>query len=62
MPHAYTDRTVYYGDLHNHCGSSYGHGSLEGIVNLSRGRAIEKVQKLGEARRVALLSPSPGCR
>ncbi len=57
MPHAYTDRTVYYGDLHNHCGSSYGHGSLEGIVNLSRGRAIEKVQKLGEARRVALLSP-----
>jgi len=36
MPHAYTDRTVYYGDLHNHCGSSYGHGSLEDAYRNAR--------------------------
>ncbi len=25
----YDRLSVYYGDLHNHCGISYGHGSLE---------------------------------
>ncbi len=26
---AYDGLHAYYGDLHNHCGISYGHGSLE---------------------------------
>ena len=29
LPPAYQDLHVYYGDLHNHCNISYGHGDLE---------------------------------
>ena len=25
----YKELNIYYGDLHNHCGISYGHGSIE---------------------------------
>ncbi|MBN1247104.1 MAG: DUF3604 domain-containing protein [Anaerolineae bacterium] len=32
----YDDLNVYYGDLHNHCGISYGHGSLEDAFKNAR--------------------------
>ena len=36
MTHAYADNTIFYGDLHNHCGISYGHGSLEDAYRNAR--------------------------
>lgn len=35
-PHAYERLSAYYGDLHNHCGLSYGHGSLEAALHNAR--------------------------
>lgn len=36
MPGAYEGLTAYYGDLHNHCGISYGHGSLDDAYRNAR--------------------------
>jgi len=33
---AYQNLKAYYGDIHNHCGISYGHGSLEDALNNAR--------------------------
>ncbi|MGB0582458.1 MAG: hypothetical protein ACPGVU_22425, partial [Limisphaerales bacterium] len=33
---AYQDLRVLYGDMHNHCGISYGHGSLEDALSNAR--------------------------
>ncbi|MFO7631763.1 MAG: DUF3604 domain-containing protein, partial [Caldilinea sp.] len=35
-PHAYRQLAVYYGDLHNHCGLSYGRGSLDAALHNAR--------------------------
>lgn len=32
----YQNQNVYYGDMHNHCGISYGHGSLEDALSNAR--------------------------
>lgn len=32
----YRDLTVYYGDLHNHCDMSYGHGTLQDAIHNAR--------------------------
>ena len=34
----YEEMRLYFGDLHNHCGISYGHGSLEDALNNARER------------------------
>lgn len=36
MNEAYAGLTAYYGDLHNHCGISYGHGSLHDAFRNAR--------------------------
>jgi len=36
MPGAYEGLTAFYGDLHNHCGVSYGHGSLDDAYRNAR--------------------------
>ena len=33
---AYEGLSAYYGDLHNHCAISYGHGSLEEALRNAR--------------------------
>ncbi|MEZ4719330.1 MAG: hypothetical protein R2851_25060 [Caldilineaceae bacterium] len=33
---SYTTMQVYYGDLHNHCGLSYGHGALAAALDNAR--------------------------
>ena len=35
-PQGYADLSVYFGDLHNHCGLSYGHGSLTDALHNAR--------------------------
>ena len=34
--HAFDGMHPYFGDLHNHCGISYGHGSLETALRIAR--------------------------
>ncbi len=36
MDAAYANLKVYYGDIHNHCGLSYGHGSLQAALQNAR--------------------------
>ena len=35
---SYEGLAVYYGDIHNHCGISYGYGALEEALNNARER------------------------
>jgi len=48
MMHAYDDKCLLFGDLHNHCGISYGHGSLEDALRNARER-LDFVSVTGHA-------------
>jgi hypothetical protein len=56
--HAYDDLNVYYGDLHNHCDISYGHGSLDDAFRNAR-EQLDVCSVTGHALWPDMPAPSP---